>query len=192
VEDPFVKKALLTLIAASIAMLFSTIAFGDSTAKPMLTVKPPVAKAKTLKPPANAKKGTMVGKKGKVSASTSNAPGDTDSVWVQQIDIDGDGDMDTVDALWDDEDKVLYLYDELDVDCAMTDGMASTSLLVAVYGDGNTAKQKSGSGFWVASLDEGECLAEETDVYGCTFDAMGNATMCDEVDTWVDDVLVFE
>ena len=97
-----------------------------------------------------------------------------------------------VDALWDDEGKVLYLYDEVDVACTLTDGVASTSLLVAIYGDGNTAKKAVGSGWWVASLDEGDCAAEEVMVYGCRFDAKGYATECDEVDAYMEDDLYFD
>ncbi len=186
------RKSLVVLVVVTIAWAFATISFAQaqSAVKPAVTVKPPIAAAKIAAPPATAKKGTSIGKPGGVS--TSIAPSDTDSYWVQEIDIDGDGDLEDVEVLWDDEDKLMYFYDELDVDCALTDGTASSSLLIAIYGNGNTAKAPKGSGWWVSSLDQGECAAEETDVYGCTFDAAGNATECAEVDTYVNDVIVFE
>ena len=71
-------------------------------------VNPPTAlKSKAGHPPANAGKGTSIGK-GSASMTTANAPGDTDSVWAEKIDVDGDGKVDDTQFLWDDEDKVLY------------------------------------------------------------------------------------
>jgi hypothetical protein len=187
------KKSLLLVIAAAVAWAFAQVpsAFAQMAAKPMVKVKPPTSAAKGVKPPAGAKRGSSIGK-GKAAAKTANGAADTDSIWVDEIDIDGDGDVEEVDWLWDDEDKVLYLYDETDLGCALTDGVASSSLLVAVYGDANTARKSAGSGWWVATLDEGECAAEETDVYGCRFDANGNARECDDVETFVEDDLVFD
>ncbi len=169
------------LLAVAIAVLWSlTSAPGaraqGSTSGPA-TVKPPVGAVKNVTPPANAKKGTSIGT-GTAMAKSGNAAGDQDSVWVQKIDIDGDGDVEEVDVLWDDEDKVLFLYDELDVDCALTDGVASSSLVVTLFGQGNVAKKPVGSGWYVVDLDESECAVEEEALYGCRFDASGKATGC--------------
>jgi len=187
------KSYTFLIIAVSVAWAFAQApaARAEHAAKPMVKVKPPVAAVKGVKPPASAKQATSIGK-GKAAVTTANSASDTDSTWVDEIDIDGDGDVEEVNWLWDDEDKVLYLYGELDLDCAATDGVASTSLLVALYGDGNGAMKPVGSGWWVSTLDEGECAAEQTDVYGCLFDANGDATACDDVESFADDDIVFD
>lgn len=59
-----------------------------------------IAKAKAAKPPANAKKGNSIGK-GKLAAKTDNAAAGTDSVWAEEIDIDGDGKVEQTDLLYD-------------------------------------------------------------------------------------------
>ena len=85
---------------------------------PAAKVNPVALQAQAkLPPPPTAKPATSIGK-GKAAVSTANAPGDTDSYWVQQIDIDGDGDMEQADLLWDDEDKVLFAYAETDIACS--------------------------------------------------------------------------
>jgi len=171
------KSVLLTIAVALTWVLgWTPEARAQGSTSSPITVKPPVAAVKNP-PPANAKKGSSVGK-GNAMAKSSNAAGDDDSVWVQEIDLDGDGSVDEVDALWDDEDKVLFLYDELDVDCARTDGTASASLLVTLFGKGNVGKKPVGSGWYVVDLDESECAVEDEGLYGCRFDASGNATAC--------------
>jgi hypothetical protein len=189
------RKSVLLAIAIAVAwaLALAPETQAQGTQSPT-KVKPPVAAASKPMPPANAKKGSSVGK-GKATAKSGNTASDQDSVWVQEIDIDGDGDVEEVDALWDDEDKVLFLYDETDVACALTDGVASASLLVALFADGNVAKKPVGSGWYVVDLDAGECAVEEEDLYGCRFDAKGNPTACaaatidyltDEI-VWVDE-----
>ena len=99
-------------------------------------VNPPAAlKSKAGHPPANAGKGTSIGK-GMASTTTANAPGDTDSVWAEKIDVDGDGKVDDTQFLWDDEDKVLYFSKNGTFTCA-NGGTGSGGILVAVYGEGN-------------------------------------------------------
>ena len=68
----------------------------DGGAPSLMKVKIPpalIAKANDPKPPANATQKTSVGR-GKTAANTANGSGDTDSFWVEQIDVDGDGDVD--------------------------------------------------------------------------------------------------
>ena len=84
-----------------------------------------IAKANDPKPPTNATQKTSIGK-GKTAANTSNGAGDNDSFWVEQIDVDGDGDVEAAALLWDDEDKVLLIYAENDsLVCA--DGAPATA-----------------------------------------------------------------
>ncbi len=173
------KRSVLLTLAVAVAWAFTSTpqAQAQGSATPSTKVQPPVAAVKGTMPPANAKKGSTIGKT-RAMAKSSNATGDDDSVWVQKIDIDGDGTVEEVDALWDDEDKVLFLYEELDVDCALTDGIASASLLVTLFGQGNAAKKPVGSGWYVVDLDEAECAAEAEGLVGCRFDASGTETAC--------------
>ena len=139
-------------------------------------VKAAIAKVKDLKPPANASTKTTVGK-GKAMVHTANAEGDDDSFWVESIDIDGDGTAEETDVLYDDEDQVLYLYNDGDFPCK-GEGMGEGDLLIAVNAAGNERKRPVGSGWYVVSLDESECNAKAAGLYGCKFDASGNATAC--------------
>jgi hypothetical protein len=145
----------------------------------LVAVKVPpavAAKADAPAPPANATKKTSIGKH-KTTVNTANTADDTDSFWVEQIDIDGDGTADATDVLWDDEDKVLYLYAEGDFPC-QGGGAGSGDLLIAVNGKGNSRGRPAGSGWYLVTLDEGECQAKVAGTYGCKFDAKGNVTAC--------------
>jgi hypothetical protein len=134
------------------------------------------AMAKAPTPPASATRQSSIGK-GKTAVKSANAPGDTDSYWVMELDIDGDGMVEETSLLWDDEDKVLLAYAETDVPCQWG-GTAAVSLLVGVNGKGNTRGMPEGSGFYAVYFDATECAAEAAGLYGCKFDARGNATAC--------------
>ena len=127
-------------------------------------------------PPANATKGTSIGK-GKASAHTANTPTDTDSVWAEKIDIDGDGNVDDVQALWDDEDKVLYYSKDGTFTCS-NGGTGSGGMLVAVFAEGNVYKRPANSGWWVAEVDKDECKSQASGLVGCKFDGTGANTAC--------------
>jgi len=135
-----------------------------------------MTKANNPAPPANAQQKTSAGK-GSASIGTKNAPTDTDSFWVESIDVDGNGDVETADLLWDDEDKVLLIYYEDDFTCK-NGAVGSGAILMGINGADNPRKRPAGSGFYIVSLDEGECGAEEAGLWGCKFDANGNATAC--------------
>ena len=143
-------------------------------------------------PPANAAQKSSIGS-GSASVMTANTPGDTDSFWIQELDIDGDGTVEQVQLLWDDEDKVLFAYAETDVPCA-NGGTAVVAVLVGVNGQGNPRGRAAGSGFYAITLDAMECDAAAAGLYGCTFDAAGNESawalvvvdsMGDEIDAVV-------
>ena len=137
------------------------------------------AKANSPKPGAGASKKTSIGK-GKTAVSTANAAGDDDSFWVEDIDIDGDGTLEQTDVLWDDEDKVLFLSASGDFKC-QNGGTGTGDMLIAINGKGNSRGRPAGSGFYVVTLDEDECKADEAGSYGCKFDARGVATACGAV-----------
>lgn len=172
------RKRVLTvssLLAAGV--LFYAAALTAQTAQSPVKVQPPAAvREKAATPPASAKKGTTAGK-GKASANTANAAGDNDSVWVEELDIDGDGNVEETSILWDDEDKVMYFYADGTFTC-QSGGTGMGGMLVAVYGKGNTAGKPAGSGWWAAEIDKSECGAEAAALVGCAFDAAGSSTAC--------------
>jgi hypothetical protein len=134
------------------------------------------AQAENPKPPADSTQAKSIGK-GKATAHTANTPTDTDSLWVEKVDIDGDGNVDEASMLWDDEDRVLYLYKDGTFTCS-NGGTGSGGMLIAVYGKGNTHHKPAGSGWWAVELDKDECAAQAAGLYGCNFDANGDATKC--------------
>src|SRR5258708_6747199 len=100
------------MAATLAALLGAGQALAQTSTQSPVKVKPPasvVAKAKSPAPPDSAKKATSIGK-GKAKMNTANSADDTDSFWVEDLDIDGDGKAQQTDVLWDDEDKVLYLH----------------------------------------------------------------------------------
>ncbi len=141
-------------------------------------------------PPASATKGTSVGS-GKTAVSTANAAGDTDSVWAEKIDIDGDGNVDDTQALWDDEDKVLY-YSKTGTFSCSSGGTGSGGMLVAVFAAGNAYGKPANSGWWVAEVDKDECKAQSAGLVGCKFDGTGAYTACGVavVDNKTDDIVI--
>src|SRR5258707_776881 len=78
---------------------------------------------------------------------------------------------------WDDEDRVLFVYDDGDFKCK-DGGMAEGDLLIGINGQGNSRGRPAGSGFYLVTLDEGECKVDSATTYGCKFDAKGNPTTC--------------
>jgi hypothetical protein len=188
-------KRILGLLSVSILAVAasSAAASGETAPQGPVQVQPPAAvrgMAAAPKAPGSAKQGTSVGK-GKATANTANAPGDGDSIWVEQVDVDGDGNVDQASVLWDDEDKVLYLYKEGTFTCR-NGGTGDGGVLVAIYGTGNTRKAPVGSGWYAVELDKSECGAQAAGLFGCKFDAQGNATACGVavVDDKNDDVVI--
>jgi hypothetical protein len=134
-----------------------------------------MAKAASPTAPASAAKETSAGS-GSLSASTANSATDTDDSWVEMVDIDGDGDEEQVDWVWDDEDKILYGYTEDDE--AVGDGVVVAAELWAFYGTGNAMGAPVGSGWYVEGVGEADSTQAYANLWGCSFDASGNATQC--------------
>lgn len=148
---------------------------GGGSGTPSAKVNPKALQAQAkLPPPANAKPATSIGK-GPAMVMTANTPADTDSYWVAQVDIDGDGDVEQTQMLWDDEDKVLFAYAETDVACTYG-GVSTVAILAGVNGAGNARGRAAGSGFYAVYFDGTECGADRAGLFGCTFDASGNVT----------------
>jgi len=135
-----------------------------------------VAEAKNPSPTSNASKKTTVGK-GKTAVNTANKTGDDDSFWVEAMDIDGDGNVEESDVLYDDEDKILFFHADGEITCK-DGGKGEASLLIAVNQEGNSRGKPAGSGWYIVNLDAGECKAQAAALYGCNFDANGKETDC--------------
>jgi hypothetical protein len=125
--------------------------------------------------PAEAATKTSVGR-GKLVTSTANSDSDTDASWVAAVDLDGDGDVEMVEWVWDDEDKVLYGYTE--DDSALDDGTVATAMLFALYAPGNAGSMPTGSGWYVQAVGASDPKVTDVALWGCKFDAEGNATEC--------------
>jgi len=134
------------------------------------------AKANSPTPPASATKKTSIGE-GMLEVNTSNAAGDSDWFWFEGIDVDGDGNVEVTELLWDDENKMLFLYGGGEFKCARG-GWATGDLMLAIYGKGNSRGRPAGSGWYLVTLDAGECAANMAGAYGCRFDASQNPTTC--------------
>ena len=174
------NRRLITGVQVSIAMALACAVgacksgekSGSGSAVPSAKVNPaPLQAQAALPPPPNATKATSIGK-GAASIQTGNGAGDTDSFWVGQLDIDGDGDVETTQFLWDDEDKVLFAYAETEVACE-NGGTSVVAILAGVNAAGNSRGRPVGSGFYAVYFDGTECGADQAGLFGCTFTASG-------------------
>ena len=170
----YTRVSLFLLLAGSLAACKSS-SKTSAGAAPALNVSPTALQARAkAPPPPSATKATSIGK-GSAAINTGNSPTDTDSYWVEEIDIDGDGTLERTEMLWDDEDKVLFAYSETDAPCA-NGGIAVVQLLAGVNGAGNSRGRAAGSGFYAAYFDASECNAAAAGLYGCKFNASGTVT----------------
>ena len=180
------------LALAGVALALPVVSRAGGASGPVAVQVPPkvAAMADAPKPGAGATKKSSIGK-GKAAVSTANAAGDDDSFWVEDVDIDGDGTTEQTDVLWDDEDKVLFLSASGDFKC-QNGGTGTGDMLIAVNGKGNSRGRPAGSGWYLVTVDEGECNAKATGAYGCKFDGKGNETACGAalVDDKNDDITV--
>jgi hypothetical protein len=132
--------------------------------------------AKNPAPPANSQQMGSIGNDSS-TMKTKNSDSDTDSYWVEEIDVDGDGNTENAALLWDDEDKVLYISYKDYFQCK-NGGMGSGSVLIGLNGTGNVRNKPVGSGFYTVSLDKTECGSETAGLWGCKFDENGVDTAC--------------
>jgi hypothetical protein len=111
--------------------------------------------------------------KGKAMVKTSK----DNTYWVEEVDFDGSGTPVEAQMLWDESDKVLYTYADKPFQCK--DGSSPNGgFMIATYGQGNRAKRPAGSGWWLASLDQGMCKASNEGLFGCKFDENGKNIAC--------------
>ncbi len=124
-------------------------------------------------PPSSASKTSSVGK----SAATKMSTPASSVSWNETVDVDGDGNADQTNLVWDSKDKMLFSDSEGTFTC-QNGSTGAGELLIGVNAEGNPRGRPAGSGFWVASVDKGECGAQSPGLWGCKFDASGNPTTC--------------
>ncbi len=181
---------LILVLSAMFGVLQGLAQEGNETGVDLKPSPDAISKARNPSPPADAQKSDSIGK-GNITMNTANSPGDTDSFWVQQIDVNGDGTVESANLIWDDEDRILYFYYEGGFKCK-NGKTGSGAVLVGVNGKDNPRNRPAGSGFYAVSLDKDECGAEEAGLWGCRFDAAGNPTACGTVgiDDKYDDIII--
>ena len=170
-------NVLRNLVITIIASVTIVIAAAQQSSTPTPKVKPnliPQEKASNPAPSTNAQLKTQknsVGK-GKLTVTTAQ-PVD---FWQEQVAFTG-GNTVTTDFLYDPSVGVVYGYREDDFKCA--NGQPGYGgILEALYSNGNQLKRPVGSGWYAVELNENKCAAKESGIYGCKFDANGNATEC--------------
>jgi hypothetical protein len=95
--------------------------------------------------------------------------------WQEQVTLNG-GAV-TTDFLFNSDIGVLYGYREGDFKCSNGQTVHG-SVVEALYTSGNKSGKPPGSGWWAVELNAGKCDAGDSAIYGCKFDASGNATEC--------------
>lgn len=133
------------------------------------------AKAAAPAPSATAKNQSQKTSVGKGNATAkASAPS---ASWTEEIDMQDDGSVETTEFLNDAKKGILYAYAEDDFTCANGEP-EKAGILEAVYAAGNKGGHPVGSGYYIVSLNKGQCAAKKAGAYGCKFDAAGNPTEC--------------
>jgi hypothetical protein len=133
------------------------------------------AKAAAPAPSATAKNQSQKTSIGKGHA-TAKAPAPS-SYWTEEVDVHDNGSVVTTEFLDDAQNGILYAYGQDKFTCA-NGKPEKAGILEAVYATGNKAGKPVGSGYYVVSLNAGQCAAKKAGAYGCKFDADGNPTEC--------------
>ena len=149
-------------------------------------VNPSAMQKKAQAPPPSIAAGTSsIGNQTKMATPAGSVS------WVEQLDVDGNGQADQATLAWDAKDKVLFSNTSGTFTCN-NGASGSGELLIAVNGTGNPRNRPVGSGFWVAALNKGQCGAQTDSLWGCKFNASGNSTACGiaQLDEANDDLVI--
>ena len=144
-----------------------------------------VRKKAQSSPPSTAAETSSIGNQTKMATPAGSVS------WAEQLDVDGNGQVDRATLAWDAKDKVLFSNTSGTFTCN-NGATGSGELLIAVNGAGNLRNRPVGSGFWVAALNKGQCGAQTDSLWGCKFDASGNSTACGiaQLDEANDDLII--
>ena len=175
-EVSMMKKWNAVLAAGVVVVVGAALTWAQTAtfAGPSVKAGAVVAKAGTP-PPATVQKAKGVGNTVKVS--TANSATDDDSFWVERVDVDGDGNVEDSNLVWDDEDGVLFAWTDGPFTCR-NGATGEGEVLIGVNAANNPRKRPAGSGFWFAAVDKTECGAQAAGMVGCRFDAKGVETAC--------------
>jgi len=154
---------------------------GQSTGQQSAAITPlaqpspmPQEKAMHPAPSSSAQQKTQKNSVGKGALTVTTAqPVD---FWQEQVAYSG-GNTVTTDFLYNPNVGIIYGYREDDFKCA-NGQPAHGNILEARYTQGNQASKPVGSGWYAVELNAGKCAAKESGIFGCKFDASGNATAC--------------
>ena len=178
------RAAVLTIAALAAA----TVAIGTHAAAPTGPRVNPAAVVMRASepPPPYAAQAKIVGRN-RVTASRIHEV----STWEEQIDIDGDGTVDDATLAYDEANKILFASKSGRFPCK-SGGFGSGDMLIAINLAGNLRRRPAGSGFWATSVDEDECGAAYTGIFGCRFDTDGVDTKCGlvHVDAKLNDIMI--
>jgi hypothetical protein len=169
----FLTFSALLLGAGAVAQAQTT--QSTQNAPTVVVGKQLTAKANTPAPGTTAKNPTQKSSVGK--GATLAKASQPSSFWVEDLDVDDDGVVETSDYLYDAQRGMLYTYREDDFACP-NGKPESGSILMALYAKGNKARRPVGSGWYMVSLNAGQCAAKKAGTFGCKFDARGQATAC--------------
>jgi hypothetical protein len=173
------KIGRIGLIAIPLTLLglgaFAIAQTAAQTAPKVVVGKQLSAKAATPAPGPNAKSSAQKSSVGKgATAVTASQPS---AYWVEDLDVDDDGVVETSDYLYDTQRGILYTYREDDFACP-NGKPESGDILMALYAKGNPAHKPVGSGWYVVNLNTGQCAAKKAGTFGCRFNANGTPTVC--------------
>lgn len=134
-------------------------------------VKKPMAAMETGAPAGAATQtdATQAGNGDSLIVNTAQAGDEGDSVWESQEDIDGDGVLDDVTVLVDDETGDKYVWYDTVIEAFCSDGSDANSTVVLAYSAADDA--------WTMIWDS-DCAEDEGLLYACGLDAEGNASDC--------------
>lgn len=174
-----------TILITSLAVAFALSMSAAAQTTPAQQGAPAVttgaalkAKAASPAPSATAKNQSQKTSIGKGAATaTASAPS---SYWIEDVDVHDNGNVGTTEFLYDAQRGIVYAYDQDNFTCP--NGNPETGgILEAVYAAGNSAGLPVGSGYYVVSLNAGQCAVKKAGAYGCRFDSNGNPTACGAV-----------
>jgi hypothetical protein len=97
--------------------------------------------------------------------------------WTDLVDLDGDGVEEDTQFLFDKQRGILYTYKRDNYQCA-NGSSQNGNVLMGIYAQGNNAGKPSGSGWFVVSVNAGQCGEKKAGLFGCRFDASGKPTTC--------------
>jgi hypothetical protein len=163
---------LLTLFGLGIVAIAQT---ATQSAPKVVVGKQLSAKAATPAPGAKAKSNAQKSSIGK--GATAVKASQPSSFWVEDVDVDDDGVVETSDYLYDAQRGILYTYREDDFACP-NGKPESGDIIMALYAKGNPAHKPVGSGWYLVNLNTGQCAAKKAGTFGCRFNASGTPTEC--------------